>query len=265
MGSDSKPVPERIWVIDVGNSNTSLGIYADGKITQRDRVPTASLAEHDIHTRLAAWQADHPVSGAAVASVAPAVNGILKRTIAEIIGTPPLRIRHDMQLGASLTYPEPETIGEDRLANLAGAVARYRLPAVVVDIGTATTFDIIQPRKGYAGGIIAPGPALMLDYLAEKTALLPPVDLTPVRAAFGKSTEQAMRIGALHGYRGMVKEICTQLMRKLHSNNLTLCATGGYARWVLKGMELPFIYDPDLTLYGIGRIYELNANRTPTS
>lgn len=260
-----KTTPARIWVIDVGNSNTSLGIYADGKIIQRNRVPTSSLAERDVHARLTAWQAKCPVTGAAIASVAPAVNGVLKRTISDILGQPPLRVRHQLQLGAPLTYPEPETIGEDRLANLAGAVARYRLPAVVVDIGTATTFDIIQPRKGYTGGIIAPGPSLMLEYLAEKTALLPPVELTPVRTAFGKSTEQAMRIGALHGYRGMVKEICAQLMRKLHSNNLSLCATGGYARWVLKGMELPFIYDPDLTLYGIGRIYDLNVNRNPTA
>lgn len=262
MGATATLRSPHVWVIDVGNSSTSLGIYAGGKIIQRERVPTSPLAERDVRTVLERWQAEQPPSGAAIASVAPAVNGMLKRAIAEISACVPLRVRHTMRLGAPLTYPEPDTIGEDRLANLAGAVARYRPPVVVVDIGTATTFDIIHPRKGYTGGIIAPGPSLMLEYLAEKTALLPPVALTPVRTAFGKSTEEAMRIGALHGYRGMVKEICWQLMRKLHSNNLTLCATGGYARWVLKGMELPFIYDPDLTLYGVGQIYDLNTNRT---
>lgn len=249
----------RLAVIDVGNSSTAFGLYERGRIKAQERVPTNKRMPAEIERLVQQWQAGQALTGAAVASVVPAANAALKKALRRRIDEWPLFVDHRLALGAPITYPDPASIGPDRLANLAGAVGRYQAPVIVVDIGTATTFDIIQARKGYTGGVIAPGPALMLDYLAEKTALLPRIDLTPVRAMIGKSTEQAMRLGALHGYRGMVKEIVNQLGRTIRGRPATLCATGGYARWVLKGMELPFIYDKDLTLYGIGRIYELNA------
>lgn len=251
---------DRLLVIDVGNSSTALGVYQSGRIRSCTRMDTRTLTVKQLQACVGTWHRRAALGGAAFASVAPVADGVVQRAVQKVLRADPLKVHYGLQLGAPITYPEPETVGADRLANLAGAVARYRAPVIVVDIGTATTFDIIQPRKGYTGGVIAPGPALMLDYLAEKTALLPRIDLTPVRQRIGKSTEQAMRLGALHGYRGMVKEICIYLMRQINNRNLTLCATGGYARWVLNGMELPFIYDKDLTLYGIGRIYELNRN-----
>ena len=247
-----------VWVIDVGNSSTSLGWYTSDRIQKRERIATSELDGPSLRKLLKAWRAQRQPQGVVVASVVPAVNDKLIQVARRVSGTEPLQVDHRMKLGASITYPQPERIGQDRLANVAGAVARYEVPIIVIDIGTATTFDIIQPRKGYTGGVIAPGPDLMLSYLAEKTSLLPPVELTPIRQSVGKSTEQAMRLGALHGYRGMVKEICLHLMRRLRYRRVTLCATGGYARWVLKGMELPLYYDRDLTLYGLGRIYELN-------
>lgn len=247
-----------VWVIDVGNSSTSLGWYRSGRILKRERVPTTELGGSSLRDLLKDWRAQQKPRGVAVASVVPEVNEKLEKVARSVSGKEPLLVNHQLQLGAAITYPQPERIGQDRLANVAGAVARYEIPIIVIDIGTATTFDIIQPRKGYTGGVIAPGPDLMLSYLAEKTSLLPPVELTPIRQAVGKTTEQAMRLGALHGYRGMVKEICLHLMRRLRYQRVTLCATGGYARWVLKGMELPLYYDRDLTLYGVGRIYELN-------
>ncbi len=249
----------RLVVIDVGNSSTSLGLYAGGRIRKSIRENTQTLSLRHARSLIQKLVGHSGIDGAALASVSPSVNATLVKAIREAAHVPTLRIRHTLQLGASISYPEPESMGEDRLANLAGAVARYAAPVIVVDIGTATTFDIIQPRKGYSGGVIAPGPALMLEYLAERTALLPRIDLTPVRQAIGKSTEQAMRIGALHGYQGMVKEITRFLMKNMKNRRITLCATGGYACWVLKGMDLPFIYDKHLTLYGIARIYELNT------
>ncbi len=247
-----------VWVIDVGNSSTSLGWYTSGRIVKRERIPTAELNGAALRDLLKSWRAQQNPRGVVVASVVPKVNDKFLKLTHRLSGVEPLLVNHQLQLGAAITYPQPERIGQDRLANVAGAVARYEIPIIVIDIGTATTFDIIQPRKGYTGGVIAPGPDLMLSYLAEKTSLLPPVELMPIRQAVGKTTEQAMRLGALHGYRGMVKEICLHLMRRLRYQRVTLCATGGYARWVLKGMELPLYYDRDLTLYGLGRIYELN-------
>ncbi len=249
----------RLLVVDVGNSSTSLGLYVNGTIRRPLRIDTAKLKPRMAQRTIRDMIGSTVLDGAALASVRPAVNDLLIKAIRSIAHVPTLRVHHSLRLGATVTYPDPESVGEDRLANLAGAVWRYDAPVIVVDIGTATTFDIIQRRKGYTGGVIAPGPALMLDYLAEKTALLPRIDLTPVRQAVGKSTEQAMRIGALHGYRGMVKEITHYLMRHMRNKSVTLCATGGYARWVMQGMDLPFRYDKYLTLYGIARIHELNT------
>jgi type III pantothenate kinase len=249
-----------LLVADVGNSSTSVGLFAGGRIRSTERVETAKLSVSGLRRRLTYLARDHQVQGAALVSVVPAINPLLTEALQAFSPTPVLRVHHQLRLGAPLTYPQPASIGEDRLANVAGAVARYGTPVIVVDIGTATTFDIIQRRKGYTGGIIAPGPALMLEYLAEKTALLPRLDLTPVRHMVGKSTEEAMRIGALHGYRGMVKEITRHLMTSLKKKSITLCATGGYARWVLKGMDLPFVYDRDLTLYGVAMIHQQNAS-----
>src|SRR5205807_2201603 len=109
--------------------------------------------------------------------------------------------------GIGIDYPRPGTIGPDRLANAVAARHRFGAPAVVVDFGTAVTFDVVNRAGNYAGGIIAPGLAAMTDYLHEKTALLPRIKIREVRQVVGKSTEHAMLVGAVHGYRGLVREL----------------------------------------------------------
>ncbi len=260
MSRASTRVPAAtLLVVDVGNSNTVLGLYHRGRIRRTARMPTSAIGIRRFTQAARDLLGTMSPTGAAWASVVPRVNAIVEKGLRTLCGHSVLGVHHHLKLGAPVTYPDPAAMGPDRLANLAGTVARYALPAIVVDIGTATTFDVIRARKGHVGGVIAPGPDLMLDYLAERTALLPHIDLHPVRAPVGRSTTQAMQLGALHGYRGMVKEIVQQLIKKLPAAPVTLCATGGYAAWVLRGMELPFVYDRDLTLYGIARIYELNV------
>lgn len=129
---------------------------------------------------------------------------------------------------------------------------------IVADFGTALTFDVVASRKGYTGGVIAPGLPLMYDYLAEKTALLPHVKPAAVRRAVGKSTAEAIQIGTRWGYLGMVREILNRIEKELRKKEITVCATGGYASWILQGLKKPVIIDRDLTLYGFGRIYDLN-------
>lgn len=249
----------RLLVVDVGNSSTVVGVYHCGRIRRTARIPTDALTVRTLHAHLRTLLQGAAVGGAAWASVVPAVEATVAGALEQCVGRPALQVCHTLDLGAPIAYPDPAAMGADRLANLAGTVARYPLPAIVVDIGTATTFDVIRKRRGYVGGAIAPGPDLMLDYLNERTALLPRAELHPVRSAIGRSTVQAIQLGALHGYRGMVKEIVEQLTRPLRARQVTLCATGGYAAWVLRGMSLPFVYDRYLTLYGIARIYEWNT------
>ena len=152
----------------------------------------------------------------------------------------------------TISYPRPETIGADRLADAAGAVSRYGAPVLVMDFGTALTAAVITKDRVWRGGVIAPGFPLMRDYLFERTAKLPRMELGRGRAPrIGRSTEEAMRFGALVGYHGMVREIVTTLRRNFRED-FKLVATGGFARWALKDLDLPFVIDPTLTLYGAG-------------
>ena len=152
----------------------------------------------------------------------------------------------------SLDYPHPETIGADRLADAAGAIARYGAPVLVMDFGTALTAAVVTKDRVWRGGVIAPGFPLMRDYLFERTAKLPRMKLGNGKAPkIGRSTEEAMRFGALVGYRGMVREIVAELRRNFKCN-FKLVATGGFAKWVLRDLDLLFTIDPTLTLYGAG-------------
>jgi type III pantothenate kinase len=153
--------------------------------------------------------------------------------------------------GLGIEYPRPGTIGPDRLANAIAAKHYFGAPAVVVDFGTAVTFDVVSRAGRYIGGIITPGLAAMTDYLHEKTALLPKIRIREVTAIVGKNTEQAMLIGAVHGYRGLVRELIAELKRELKVKNLPVIATGGYAR--LMAAKLPEIsaVEPNLTLEGL--------------
>ena len=119
-----------------------------------------------------------------------------------------------------IDYPKPDSIGPDRLANAVAARKRFGAPVVVVDFGTAVTFDVVNRAGNYAGGIIAPGLAAMTDYLHEKTALLPRIKIREVKTVVGKSTEQAMLVGAVHGYRGLVRELIAELKRELKAEKL---------------------------------------------
>ncbi len=162
------------------------------------------------------------------------------------------------RLHVRLSYPRPETIGADRLANVCAAAVRYGSPAIIADFGTALTFDVLSKSGCYTGGVIAPGLPLMFDYLAEKTALLPHIAPAPIKRPSGKSTEEAMHIGARNGYRGMVRGILDPLLEKMGPET-TVIATGGYAGWVFRKWNQSVIVDKHLTLYGLATIFSLNT------
>jgi type III pantothenate kinase len=159
--------------------------------------------------------------------------------------------------GVGIDYPQPRTIGADRLANAIAAHQKFGAPAVVVDFGTAVTFDVVNRAGNYVGGIIAPGLAAMTEYLHEKTALLPRIKIREITRTIGKSTEQAMLVGAVHGYRGLIRELIMELKKELQTRRLPVVATGGYA--ALIGAKLPEItaIDPLLTLEGLRIAWKL--------
>lgn len=242
-------------VIDIGNTSTSIGYYRNGKVSGVGHCATRFQSLETVLPLITGKRVDAVV----VASVVPPVNAKWKRLLKGAGLPAPLFVSHELELGVSVDYPNPCSIGADRLANAAAAAKLFGIPSVVCDFGTALTFDVLDGKRGYIGGIICPGLPLMFDYLAEKTALLPHVKPSKTKAVVGRNTTQAMQIGARMGYRGMVREILHALEKELGVKNLPVCCTGGYAGWIFDGWDVAAILDPKLTLKGLGIIGELNV------
>lgn len=253
---DDQPVV----VIDVGNTSTSVGLYAGGRIVRKRFRPTMRTTAVSAEATLRSVLGRARPAGAVLGSVVPRVNAAWHMALGNVnAAMRVINVNPGLDFGVPVTYPKPRTIGADRLANACEAARRYGTPVIVADFGTAVTFDVISRAKGYIGGVIAPGLMLMFTYLHEKTALLPAIGPGSVRHPVGRSTEEAMRLGAIWGYRGLVREILGELKKGMREPRCRVCATGGYAQWVLKGSGMRIPVDPDLTLRGLGRIFELNA------
>ena len=253
----------RLLVVDVGNTSTAVGLWSDGRVSNvshhDDGFEEAKLQVSRLKSRVSS-----PPFALAYVSVVPQEDAKWRR-FAKSLGLQFHQVSHrDFDEGlktgdgrrgrVALDYPKPETIGADRLADAAGAVSRYGAPVLVMDFGTALTAAVITKDRVWRGGVIAPGFPLMRDYLFERTAKLPRMTLGSGRAPkIGRSTEEAMRFGALVGYRGMVREIVAELKKNFRCD-FKLVATGGFAKWVLRDLDLPFTVDPTLTLYGAGLI-----------
>lgn len=251
--------PSSILVVDIGNTSTSLALYRQGRVRRVVRLDSRSSTAGNIRRAVRRSAGRTPVAGAMIASVVPELNGVWQRALSTCVNGPVHFVTQDLALGLPVTYPRPRTIGADRLANACGGVLRYGAPLIVADFGTAVTFDVVTRKQGYIGGIIGPGLPLMFSYMKEKTAQLPLIRPGRARGRVGKSTAQAMQLGAQWGYRGMVREILAELRRDPALRRARICATGGFARWVVKGLRERITIDQDLTLFGIGRIFELNV------
>ena len=241
-------------VIDIGNTSTSVGYYRNGRVSGVGRCASLFKLADEVVPLLIKKAVDTVV----IASVVPSANTSWKRLVRSAGLPEPLFVSHELELGVPVDYPNPEKIGADRLANAAAAARLLGTPSVVCDFGTALTFDILDGRRGYIGGIICPGLPLMFDYLSEKTALLPHVKPVKTKAVVGRNTPQAMQIGARLGYRGMVREILQNLKTELGTKELPVCCTGGYAGWIFKDWDVEATIDPNLTLKGLGIIGALN-------
>ena len=249
----------KILVVDVGNTSTAIGLWKDGKVSYVSHFD-GRLPVNRAQARNAVWILARSVCPDAVAymSVVPRYDAYWRRIATKDLGLRFVPVSYRMfagkmsaPCGLTLDYPRPETIGADRLADAAAAVDRYGAPVIVCDFGTAFTAAAITADRVWRGGVIAPGFPLMRDYLFERTAKLPQMKLGGVVPKIGRSTEDAMRIGALVGYRGMVREIVTVLAKNLKTD-FKLVATGGFAKWVLKDSGMDFKIDPTLTLHGAG-------------
>ena len=164
-----------------------------------------------------------------------------------------------LKLGVAIDYPKRQSIGADRLANTAAVAELYGWPAIVVDVGTAATFDVVSEKRSFIGGVIAPGLEAMTNFLYQRTALLPRLSLKEPHRAVGKSTIEAMRSGAVFGYRGLVREILAQIKaEQFPRKKVAVVATGGYARLIAGQVPEITVIHPHLTLEGLRIVGNLN-------
>ena len=237
-------------LIDNSNSRTKFALSENGQLLPWRRiVDTQDLSIERVTKLLSTEDFDF----ATICSVVPAKRDLLT----EALPVPSHLVSNESNLGMKISYPTPDEIGADRLANGVAALQKYGAPTVVIDSGTAVTFDVIEAPGLYAGGVIAPGLNLLTDYCSEKTALLPKIDLWEPDSFIGKSTTEAMNIGAIAGFRGLIREILTGLADEL-GNQPTVVATGGDAELLFRGIRRINYVDPDLTIEGILKISELN-------
>ena len=246
--------PAPYLLINNNNSRTKFALSSESDLLDHRVIDTKALTLESLIKEVDDWHFQHIV----LASVVPEKATLIREGFAKDYSV--LEISHQINLGITVDFPDPSTIGADRLANAAAVIAIHETaPAIVVDFGTAVTFDIISPDRAYIGGVIAPGLDAMTDYMHDRTALLPKIDLSEPPAAIGKSTVDAMLSGAVHGYRGLVKEILVQIEAELESDQApVIVATGGYADLIADGLPKINSVDPYLTLEGLRIIGNLN-------
>jgi len=247
----SKPASDYL-LIDISNSFTKIAFSSRSRISSPIRIATDRLTSE----KLVATLRRRSVRKFVVCSVVPAKNAVVRRAAGR---TKILWLRPDVNLGVKIDYPKPKLIGADRLANAAAVAKLYGYPAIVVDFGTAVTFDIISASGAYIGGVIAPGLEAMTNFLYQRTALLPRLALHEPRRAIGKSTHDAMISGAIYGYRGLVREILVQIKdEEFRRQKVKVVATGGYAQLIAARVpEIQSVY-PNLTLEGLRLVANLN-------
>ena len=241
-------------LIDNSNSFTKFALSSRERLGAVRRARTSELDPAALRRVLRGWKFDRTV----LCSVVPKKAALLREELATRLKKPLHNVDHRSKLGVGIEYPKPKTIGADRLANAAAAAAFHGVPCVVVDFGTAVTFDILSPGKKYIGGVIAPGLEAMTDYLHQRTAQLPKISLLEPPGPIGKSTKHAMLAGAVYGYRGLVREILAELRSALGVRKLKAIATGGYADLIAAGVKEISAVHENLTLEGLRLIGCMN-------
>jgi len=240
-------------LIDISNSYAKLAFASKRRVSTATRIATNHLSSGVI----AGFLRQRNVRKVVVSSVVPVKDSVISsaaRKKAKVIW-----LDWKLKLGVEIDYPKPGSIGADRLANAAAVAELYGFPAIVVDFGTAVTFDIVSDHRTYVGGVIAPGLEAMTNFLYQRTALLPRLSLREPRSAVGKSTIEAMLSGAVFGYRGLVREILARIKEEqFPRKKVYVVATGGYARLIAGRLPEIGVIRPHLTLEGLRIVANLN-------
>lgn len=249
--------------IDVGNSECSFGLFEGKKLAAHWRLRTSLHTTSDeygaflfplLHSLGLSTKA---IGGVALCSVVPPADFALRRFSQDHLGKAPIEVKLNMDLGFQLNVDVPAEVGADRIANTAYAIAHLPLPVIIVDMGTATTFDIVTQPGAFQGGLILPGLRMCADMLGSQTAKLPTVDLKFPKSVLAKNTVDCIRAGVLFGYCDMINGLLERHFKEI-PENWTVVLTGGFAIQLKDHLSRDYRYEPHLTLEGIRLLYERN-------
>lgn len=254
-----------IFVIDVGNTNIVLGIYKDRTLLHHFRISTNRQSTVDEYGILInnlfqmAQIAVEDIRGVIISSVVPPMTYVLEQMCQTYMRITPLVVGPGIKTGLNLRYENPREVGADRIVNAVAAVEQYNGgPLVVVDFGTATTFDCIDEKCNYLGGAIVPGIGISTEALYQRASKLPRIELEKPKKVIGRNTIHAMQAGIIFGYAGQVDGIVDRIAREMSSRPKVI-ATGGLAEMIASETRTIDEVNPMLTLEGLRIIYERNA------
>ncbi|MDD4980607.1 MAG: type III pantothenate kinase [Candidatus Omnitrophica bacterium] len=238
-----------LLAIDIGNTNITCGIFRGDRILKRFTIPTQDYGLEKIRKLLGRID----IRASIICSVVPRMTGILAQGLKKLMGKRPYIIGKDVKVPIENLYRNPKQVGQDRLVNAYAGVILYGAPLVVVDFGTAVTFDIISGKKEYLGGMILPGLKISLDALAERTALLPKISLRAPKEFIGRDTKNSIRSGLVYGFASLTDELVARIRKKI-GRKAKVIGTGGDINLISGYCKRIDKIDRDLTLKGLNFI-----------
>lgn len=248
-----------LLAIDIGNTNISFGVFSGAKIIKRFDIPTKV-----IHSRRGGLNVPYrmlqgiEIDDAIICSVVPDSTKILERGLKNFLRRRPYIIGKDKRVPIRNLYRKPQQVGQDRLVNAYAGVVLYGAPLVMVDFGTAITFDVISKDKEYLGGMILPGLEISLDALFQRTALLPKIKLEKPKEFIGQDTKSSMLSGIVYGFAGLTDDMAVRIKDKI-GKSAKVIGTGGNIGLISKYCTRINKIDRDLTLKGLNLIYKKNS------
>ncbi|GFR38432.1 type III pantothenate kinase [Insulibacter thermoxylanivorax] len=254
-----------ILVMDVGNTNIVLGVYEGKELLHNWRLSTNRSATADEYGLMISNLFKHvqldvsEISGVILSSVVPPLNHLMEEMCERYLGKNPFIVGPGLKTGLNIRYENPKEVGADRIVNAVAAIEQYGAPLIIVDFGTATTYDYIDEHGQYIGGAIAPGIGISTEALYQKAAKLPRIELSKPKSTVGRNTVASMQSGIIYGYVGQVDGIVSRICAETKLKPRVI-ATGGFAELIASESKTIEIVDPLLTLTGLRILYERNIS-----